>query len=77
MDIALVIVGGLAVMTLVAAGFDYLVKRSKAVDKATKAKVEDLELRLKEIEVAQAAKDERIAQLEQEVGFVNKLLEKK
>ncbi len=77
MDIALVIVGGITVMTLVAASFDYLTKRAKTVDKETRAKVEDLALRLKALEASQPAKDERIAQLEQEVGFVTKLLERK
>ena len=43
MGIVLIIVGGLALMTLFAAGFDYLSKKRQRLDTETKKKVMELE----------------------------------
>jgi predicted nuclease with TOPRIM domain len=77
MEIALIIAGALVLMTFFGAGFDYLTKRRNKLDQETKNKVIELE---KKIEILEAKIDERndkIVQLEHDVSFVNKLLEKK
>ena len=56
MGITLVIVGGLALMTLFAAGFDYLGKRKGRNDKATETRVNALEDKVKELESRLAVK---------------------
>jgi hypothetical protein len=50
MEIAMIIVGGLVLMTIFASGFDYLSKRRKGVDNVVKLKVEELENRVRLLE---------------------------
>ncbi|MBN2442661.1 MAG: hypothetical protein JXJ04_15000 [Spirochaetales bacterium] len=77
MGIAFIIVGGLVLMTLFAAGFDFLTKRRKTLDNATITKVAELEKKVAILESLVNDKNDRIAQLEEDVSFVNKFIEKK
>ena len=77
MNITLIIVGGLVLITVVASGFDYLAKRKKGFDKTVIKKVEDLENRIKLLELNNNDKDERINQLESDLSFLHKLIENK
>ena len=77
MGIAFIIVGGLVLMTVFGAGFDYLKKRKAISGKITEKKVLELEKRIDILESNLYDKDEKIKQLEKEISFVNKLLEKK
>ena len=77
MSITLIIVGGLVLMTVFASGFDYLTKRKKGIDKTVIQKVEDLENKIRLLEQNNNDNDERIQQLETDLGFLHKLIEKK
>ncbi|MBN1242975.1 MAG: hypothetical protein JXA15_09765 [Spirochaetales bacterium] len=74
MGITLTIVGGLVLMTIAAAGFDYLGRRAKA-SPADAARTRELERRLEALETRVQDRDERVAKLEGELAFVNRLLE--
>ncbi len=77
MEIALIIVGGLVVMTIFGTGFDFLNKRRNKIDHATKRKVIELENKVNNLERIIHANTEKIAQLEGDLSFLNKLLENK
>ena len=77
MGITLVIVGGIVLVSVFAAGFDYLSKRGKRLDNETKVKVVELEKKVQELEQMMNDKNDRINQLDSDLTFVNKLLEKK
>lgn len=77
MGIAFTIVTGLVLMTIFASGFDFLSKRRNRLDNETKQKVAQLEQRLAIMESAVSERDEKISQLETDISFVNKLIEKK
>ena len=77
MEIALIIAGGLVLMTFFAAGFDFLTKRRNRLDNETKKKVIELENKFNRMEAVIDDRNDTIAQLEKEVSFVTKLLEKK
>jgi hypothetical protein len=77
MGITLIIVGGLVLMTVFASGFDYLSKKRKRLDDATKKKVDELEKKVAQLESLVHDKNDRIMQLEEDVSFVTKLIEKK
>lgn len=76
MDIALVIVGGLTAMTLIAAGFDYLGRRAKRSDPKLEQRIAELERRVELLDDASAEKDEKLLRLQSELSFVNRLLDK-
>jgi len=77
MEIALIIAGSVVLMTVFAAGFDFLSKRRNRIDNETRTRVEKVEARVQDLEQAVAEKDQRIAQLETDLAFLNRLLEKK
>ena len=77
MGITLIIVAGVVVATVVSTWFDYLGKRTKGSDPDLARRVAELERRLSVLDAMVGERDERINQLEQEVRFVNKLLDKK
>ncbi len=77
MEITLIIVGGLVVMTIFGTGFDFLNKRRNKLDNKTKQKVIELENRVNNLERIIHDNNEKIAQLEGDLAFLNKLLEKK
>jgi len=61
-------------MTIAAAGFDYLGRRAKAAP-ADAARTRELERRLESLEARLEDRDERVAKLEGELAFLNRLLE--
>jgi len=75
--ITLVIVGGLALMTLFAAGFDYLGKKKGRNDTAMEQRVAVLEKKAEELEKSLMEKENKIGALEGNVSFMNRLLEDK
>jgi predicted Zn-dependent peptidase len=77
MEITLIIVGGLTIMTIVAVVGDYFSKKKQAVSKETVLRLQALEQQVQVLEAKVADKDERIAHLEEGMGFVNRLLEDK
>ena len=74
MGITLAIIGGLVAMTVVAAGFDYLGKRARSAP-ADAAPAREFERRLEALEARLSDRDERVAKLEGELAFLNRLLE--
>ncbi len=77
MGIALVIVGGAVLLTVFGLGFDLLAKRRSRLDDATHQKVAELERRVADLELTVKDKEDRVARLESDLAFVNKLLDKK
>jgi hypothetical protein len=77
MEIALIIVGGLVLMTIFASGFDFLTKRRNKLDNDTKLKVIELEEKVSTLERMSNDKDDKINQLDSDLSFLNKLIEKK
>ena len=77
MEIALIIVGGLVLMTIFASGFDFLTKRRNKLDNDTKLKVIELEKKVSNLERMSNDKDDKINQLDSDLSFLNKLIEKK
>jgi hypothetical protein len=76
MGLALVIAGGLVLMTLFASGFDFLTKRRNRIDDETKKTVVDMEKRLVSLEQVIKEKDDKVTQLESDLSFMRKLIEK-
>jgi hypothetical protein len=77
MEIAAIITGGVLLITFFATFFDYLGKRKKKSDKQLEAKVDVLEKRLQGLEERLIEKDDKIGRLENEISFVNKLIEER
>ncbi len=77
MGIALIITGGLTLMTFFAAGFDFLTKRRNKIDEETKNKVLEIEKKINILEAEIEDRNNKILQLENDYSFVTKLLEKK
>jgi uncharacterized small protein (DUF1192 family) len=77
MGIAIVIISGLVVMTVVAAGFDFLAKKNKSNSNVSINQLRELEDRIKILENNEIERTEQILKLQDEVKFVNKLLEDK
>jgi cell division protein FtsB len=75
MGIALVIVGGCVLISVVASAFDFLGKRKGRDDKAIEERLSLLEAKLKELNQEQMEKTEKIAKLETEMSFMNNLIE--
>ena len=76
MGTILVIVGGVVLMTFVAAGFDFLTKRRNKLDEETKQTVREMEQRVANLEQMVRDKDEKVAQVENDLSFLRKLIEK-
>lgn len=77
MGIVIAILAGLTAMTAIAAGFDYLGKRSKGISGDLEKKVVELENRISIVESTVAAKEDEIRQLEHKIEFMDRLLEDK
>jgi prefoldin subunit 5 len=77
MGITIAIVAGVILSTAVAGYFDYLGKKAKNVAPDLERKIENMEKRLNQLDAMLTEKNERMKQLEEEVSFVNRLLEKK
>ena len=76
MGIALVIVGGVTLITIVGMAFDFLTKRRKRTDDETTQTVAQMEKRIANLEQAVKEKDDRMAALEGELSFLRRLIEK-
>jgi hypothetical protein len=77
MEIAAIITGGILLMVAFASFFDFQGKRKKKSDKALEAKVDVLEKRMLGLEERLVEKDEKITRLENDISFVNRLIEGK
>ena len=77
MGIIIAIIAGLTAMTLIAAGFDYLGKRSKGIPGELLDRITDIEKRIHSLENTIEEKDEELKQMEIKVQFIDKLLEDK
>jgi len=77
MGIAFVVVGGLVVMTAVASFFSYLGEKKKRLSPEIGDRLDLLEKRIGALETRQIDRDERVGELESELSFVNKLIEKR
>ena len=75
MEIALIIVGGLVLLTGVASFFDYLGKRKSSQNSELIERVATLEKEVATLKSGEAEGEGRIAKLESELGFMTKLLE--
>ncbi len=77
MEIVLIITGGIIIVSLFSAGFDYLSKRSKKVSTETQKTVVEMESRLSRLESKIEEREDRVLHLEEEVSFFKNLIEKK
>ena len=77
MEIAIVIAGGLVLISLIAGFFDYMGKKKKKTDLALETKVTELDQKVTALEDRLHEKDERLNQLENEISFINRLIEDK
>ncbi len=77
MGVVIAIIVGLTAMTLIAAGFDYMGKKSKGVSSDILNKVKNIESRMNTLENTLIEKDEEIKQLEIKIQFMDRLLEDK
>ena len=77
MEIALIIVCGVVLTVFFPSLFDFLHKRKKKGDVKLEAKVNALEQKLQGLEERLSDKDEKIGRLENEISFVNKLIEER
>ena len=76
MEITLIICGSLVLISLFAAGFDFLTKKRNKIDEETKLKVIELEQKVTILESIIDERDNKMSQLENDVSFVTKLIEK-
>ncbi len=77
MGIALIIVGGLVLMTVAASAFGYLGERKKRLDPKLGEAIERMEKRLSAIEERLNQDEDRFEHLEGDVSFVHKLISDK
>jgi hypothetical protein len=77
MEIALIIVGGVILVTVLPMLIQNRQKKGPKPDPALNGKVEELERKVASLEERLAVRDERINQLETTVSFVNRLLDDK
>ena len=76
MWIALIIAGGVVLVTVFASGFDFLTKRRNKLDNETKNTVVELQRRVATLEQIVKDKDDKVQQLENDLSFMRKLIEK-
>jgi len=77
MEIALVVMGGVIVLTLIAVVGDVIGKTVKGRSSAGPKAMQDLARRVEALERLSQDKEERIRSLEADVAFANRLLEDK
>lgn len=77
MWIALIIAGGVVLTSAVAGYFDYLSKRSKGAGKELEASVRELGEKVGILEARLEEKEGRVARLESDLSFLNRLIEDK
>jgi hypothetical protein len=74
MEIAVTIVAGLILMTLIATWFDYLGKKARRADPDQSKALRAIEDRVHYLEMSLMDRDERIEKLEQDAVLMGKLL---
>jgi len=74
-EIAIIITGGLVLMTAVASAFGYLTEKRKRESPELEKQIAEMERRLSLLEDRAVDKEARVEQIAQEVSFVNKLVE--
>ncbi|HUX12312.1 MAG TPA: hypothetical protein VMW87_04750 [Spirochaetia bacterium] len=72
--IASIIIGGVIVITLISSFFSYLTEKKKHTSPALESKLDEMEKRLAVLESRADDKDELVAELANDVSFVNKLI---
>jgi chaperonin cofactor prefoldin len=77
MDLALVIVGGIVVVTVITMIGDIAGKAIKSRSATDPKELRELKLRVEQLENQFQDREERIRRLETEIEFANKLLEDK
>ncbi len=77
MGIALVIMGGMTLITIFAIIGDIITKTRRVKAPQDGKALEDITRRVEALEIQVQSRDERIRQLENDVSFANKLLEEK
>ncbi len=77
MGIALIVVGGLVLITLIGVIGDYYGKKKLALSAESLQRLETLEQQVQVLSTTVGERDERIARLEEGITFVNRLLEDK
>ncbi|HUX38053.1 MAG TPA: hypothetical protein VMV44_09135 [Rectinemataceae bacterium] len=77
MLITIIIVTGLVIMTIAAAGFDYLGKKRIKEEKELEKKIRILEEKINLLESGQEERQLKIERLENETKFMGSLLEDK
>lgn len=77
MEIALIITGGLVLITALAIGGDYLTKVKTAKAKAGGKDYEELRSRIRALEQKALDQEDKLQRIESDLAFANKLLEDK
>jgi hypothetical protein len=77
MGIALIVVGGLVIISVVAVVGDALTKGRQLKGQANSVEVQELRKRVEALEAQAAERDQRLAQLETDLSFTTKLLGEK
>jgi hypothetical protein len=74
---ALIIVGGLVIISVVAVVGDAITKGRQIKGQANSVEVQELRKRVEALEAQAAERDQRLAQLETDLSFTTKLLGEK
>ena len=75
MEITLIIVAGVVLSVFFGSLFDFMSKRSKKKNKTLEAEIKIIKQKVSELEDKIIEKDERLNHLENDISFVNKLIE--
>jgi hypothetical protein len=77
MGITLVIIGGVSLITFIAAYFDYLGKKKTRNDTVIETRISEIEKKMNSLQTAIDERDGIIEKLESDVRFMTKLIEDK
>lgn len=77
MLIALIIVGGIVIISVVAVVGDAITKGRQMKGQSSSTEVQELRKRVEALEAQAAERDQRLAQLETDLSFTTKLLSEK
>jgi chaperonin cofactor prefoldin len=77
MGIAIIIVGGLVIVSIVASVFGFLEKKKGRDDTALEERIKLLEARVNTIYESSQERDDKVNKLEADLRFLNRLIEDK
>ena len=77
MEITLIIVGGIVITTIVGSAFSYFSTKKAGAEKGLEDRIKVLEGKVNTMSEASLQKDERIVKLENDLAFLNRLIEDK